>query len=309
MNKRIPPVLSIGFPVYNGGRFTALALESILAQKFGDFEIIISDNASTDETREVCESFAAKDRRIIYRRNHTNLGAAKNFNTVYYLSSGKYFKWMANDDIYDPDWVLECLNVLKKDSSVVLCHTKTKRIDENGDTIGHYGLVLRSDSKDPVTRFSELVLIKHACFQIFGIMRKEVLKKTNIFGAYAGADRVLLAEMGLWGRHYEVPSFLFLRRSHSHESRRLYPERNTRVAWFDPSRASRIAFSEWRMLKEYYLAVNRSPLSQYERVKCYAVLGKMFKRDWRGFAHDIKSAGLQIMNHSSAHAAEALGGK
>jgi glycosyltransferase involved in cell wall biosynthesis len=90
---RDKPRLSIGMPVFNGEKYLKEALDSILAQTYSDFELLISDNASTDRTEQICREYAAKDRRIRYYRNEKNIGAPKNFNRVFELSSGKYFRW------------------------------------------------------------------------------------------------------------------------------------------------------------------------------------------------------------------------
>src|SRR3982751_485615 len=99
------PKVSIGLPVYNGELHLALALDSILAQTYGDFEIVISDNGSTDGTESICRRYAAADPRIRYERNETNRGAAWNYNHVFELSRGEYFKWMAHDDLIEPNYL------------------------------------------------------------------------------------------------------------------------------------------------------------------------------------------------------------
>jgi glycosyltransferase involved in cell wall biosynthesis len=108
----------IGLPIYNGENFLSHDLESILAQTYSDFEAIVSDNASQDRTQEICHSFIEKDKYIRYYRNSTNLGLFKNFNQVFELSNGKYFQWMAHDDLLAPEFVschqnISC-NVIQK---------------------------------------------------------------------------------------------------------------------------------------------------------------------------------------------------
>src|SRR5882762_1549884 len=117
------PRISIGLPVYNGENFITDALESILGQTYTDFELIISDNASTDRTEALCKSYAARDPRIRYWRNAENLGAARNFNRVFELSSGEYFKWTAHDDVLAPDYLEKCIEASDRDPSVVLVYT------------------------------------------------------------------------------------------------------------------------------------------------------------------------------------------
>ena len=96
------PRVSIGLPVYNGERYLAQALDSILAQDFVDFEIIISDNASSDSTQEICERYERLDRRITYSRLPENLGAAYNYNRLVGMSNGELFKWASHDDRIQP---------------------------------------------------------------------------------------------------------------------------------------------------------------------------------------------------------------
>lgn len=88
------PRVSIGMPVHNGGRLIQEAIRSILEQSFEDFELIICDNASTDDTEEICRGCAKRDPRIRYERNYSNMGAAYNFNKTFLVAGGKYFKWL-----------------------------------------------------------------------------------------------------------------------------------------------------------------------------------------------------------------------
>ncbi len=92
---------SIGMPVYNGGRYVQRALDSLLAQTFRDFELIISDNASTDDTKEICEEYERTDPRIRYIRQNKNLGPIRNFDFVLNQAKGEYFMWAAHDDMWD----------------------------------------------------------------------------------------------------------------------------------------------------------------------------------------------------------------
>src|SRR5262249_36899823 len=152
MNNHKPRV-SIGMPVYHGEPFLKEALDSILAQTYSDFELIISDNASTDRTQEICTAYAAKDKRIQYSRNDKNLGAAKNYNRVFELSSGEYFKWAAHDDICAPDFLVRCITVLDQDPSVVLCYPREIGIDEQGKFLGNRPYKLDTSLTKPSERF------------------------------------------------------------------------------------------------------------------------------------------------------------
>ncbi len=126
------PRVSIGMPVFNGEKFLAEAIESILAQSFRDFELIISDNASSDRTEEMCRAFAARDERIRYFRQPVNQGAAWNHNFVFNQSSAGYFKWQCHDDLCDPTFIEKCVAVLDREPLAALCYSQFLRIDELG---------------------------------------------------------------------------------------------------------------------------------------------------------------------------------
>lgn len=108
----------------------------MLRQTYRNIELIISDNASTDATHAVCTELAARDSRVRYSRNDANIGAAKNYNHVFALARGKYFKWAAHDDVLAPSFVERCVAVLEADREIVLCSSKARRIDDRGEGIG-----------------------------------------------------------------------------------------------------------------------------------------------------------------------------
>lgn len=130
------PVVSIGMPVYNGGRFIREALDSLLAQTFTDFELIISDNASIDATELICRNYAEQDPRIRYMRQQKNIGALPNFQFVLNEARGEYFMWAACDDKWDRNWV-ESLRYALEKSGVGAAFGKLMHIDENSMPLKH----------------------------------------------------------------------------------------------------------------------------------------------------------------------------
>jgi len=136
MDERIPAV-SIGLPVYNGDRFLRQAVESILNQTFGDFELIISDNASTDGTEEMCRGLAAQDPRVRYVRNARNIGGGRNANQVFELARASFFKWHPHDDYIAPEYLERCIEVLRRDPSVILCLSKVRVVGVEGEVLLH----------------------------------------------------------------------------------------------------------------------------------------------------------------------------
>src|SRR6185295_20414870 len=97
-----PPRVSIGLPVFNGEQLLRQAVDSLLAQTFSDFELVISDNGSTDGTEAICREYAARDSRIRYLREPENRGGSWNFSRLPPLARGEYFRWSCHDDICEP---------------------------------------------------------------------------------------------------------------------------------------------------------------------------------------------------------------
>ena len=284
------PCVSIGLPVYNGERYLEKTLSSILAQTFSDFELIISDNGSTDKTEEICKIYATKDSRIHYHRNETNLGAAKNYNLTFQLSSGKYFKWVAHDDLYAPEYLERCVEILNREPEVVLCYSKTNIIDESGDFIEHYFDGHNFRSPKPAERFRDFLHTHGLCNPVFGLIRASALKKTPLIGNYSSSDRVLLGELVLIGQFYEVSEYLFFRRIHPQRSLQANTADSIEIAsWFDPAKRVKILLPKWRRLFEYFNAVRRVPLNWTQRIRCYMQLGYfiLVPEKWGGLLNDL----------------------
>ena len=119
MNTLKHPIVSIGLPVYNGEDFLKYALDSLLSQTFRDFEIIISDNASTDNTPKICQEYVLRDKRIRYIRQNNNMGALWNFNFVLKQSNKEYFIWVSADDKLHPEFLEKNIDILEKNKNVV----------------------------------------------------------------------------------------------------------------------------------------------------------------------------------------------
>jgi glycosyltransferase involved in cell wall biosynthesis len=279
-------LLSIGLYVYNGERFLEEALCSILNQTFTDFELIISDNASSDRTRQIAEAYAERDDRIRYYQSEKNMGAGWNMRRVYELAAGKYFKWAAVDDLLEPDLLQRCVGILEGDPDCVLAYASTKEVDENRIFIKNYRTPTKTDSTDPVARFREMILTGHNCYQIFGVIRMSALRQLPPQGTYVNGDRILLARLALLGRFYEVPEYLFISRHHRGQSVATLPVRlKTRrfrltnrygtlpcTEWWEPAKTRTVSFPEFRELLEYSLSIYRTPLTARQKLRCYLLL-------------------------------------
>jgi glycosyltransferase involved in cell wall biosynthesis len=298
MNQHVPRV-SIGLPVYNGEKYLPQKLDAILAQTFTDFELIISDNASTDSTQEICLSYAARDARVRYFRNEVNLGLTRNFNRAFELSSAsEYFSWTSHDDLIAPDFYAKCVEVLDSDPSIVLCHSWIKMIDEYGVVEGDYDpalYFLNEGSPYPHKRFRELILIPHQCLECQGLVRKSTITMRPIYESHFGSDRNLLAELSLTGKFYHIPEFLYLWRDMRYVRYLPFDGWSARL---DSSKPDRIPMPHWSMLRGYLRSVNRAQLSVGERFLCYLQIAEWVPRHATGLAKDVVRGSIVLARRS-----------
>ncbi len=284
MSARKNPRVSIGLPVFNGEDYLEEAIKSILSQTFEDFELIISDNASADRTGEICLTYAHQDRRISYHNNAENRGAAWNFNRVFELSSGEYFKWAAHDDVCAPTLLERCVEVFDSaPSSVVLCYPRTSVIDENGSPLWEHWNDLDIQEDQPHKRLRHLTRnIDGMLNPILGLIRSSALRKTRGFGTYLSADYVLLAEIALLGGFREVPEFLFFRRFHKGMSREANPTDGEIADWFLTDAKKRMYLEYWTVFFQHLISINRSHLGLSEKLRCYYAFAPAWLWIWRG---------------------------
>ena len=277
--ERLEPTVSIGLPVYNGERFLEETIESILGQTFADLELVISDNASTDATAEICRRFAARDPRVRYSRNPDNLGAARNYNITFELARGRYFKWQGHDDPIPPTYLERCVAVLDSDPTVVLAYGRQFPIDEHGRPKRTGALVAarlqgRSGlaSRHALVRYLACVAVPagHPVGPIFGVIRTEALRRTPLLGAFVSHDLPLTAEIALHGRFHQLPHIAQFRRYHAEQGHRTHRTLAQRESWFDPARAKLTTYPRVRLLREHVHAVRRATTHPAVRVCCYA---------------------------------------
>ena len=200
-------LVSIGMPVYNEERYIEQALQSLLSQSVENFELIISDNASTDRTGEICLVYAAKDPRVRYYRMETNLGSIANFSRVFQLSNAPYFFWASGHDMRHETFIARCVEILEQDTSVVLCYSGARWLEPDGrlgDVMS--GHVETRGMSHQVLRFLTVIWgLGHFAHQINGIMRSDALKRTSLIRNTIGPDVLLLHELALLGTFAEVP--------------------------------------------------------------------------------------------------------
>lgn len=273
------PLVSVGLPVYNGDRYLERAIQTILDQDLADLELVISDNGSTDATAEICRSFAQRDPRVTYVRSEVNRGAAWNFNRVFELATGTYFKWIAHDDEHAPTYLSRCVEALENDPSTVLVHSRTRTIDADGQAVGVIEENFEVPDNNPVARWRRQLRYEGGCYHVFGLIRADALRQTGLIGRFSDSDLVLLAELALHGKFREVPDTLFLHRDHPDRSIYRHPDQRSRENWFDPSRPD-ISLPMWRFGYELSRAVTRAPLPPVGKLRCRMAMQWWVRRHW-----------------------------
>lgn len=295
------PTVSIGLAVYNGERHLAAAIDSILAQTFTDFELVICDNASTDGTEALCRGYERADERVRYHRNDRNIGGARNENLTFERSRAQYFRWAAHDDVLAPTLLERCVEVLDAHPDVVLCHTDVVTIDEDGN---EFGLIARrrDPTLGPVERFRELTDVAVGCEETYGLMRSDALAATGLQRNYTDSDRTLLAHLALLGRFHEIPEPLFYKRVHAGNSMHTFPDWRDRMQWFGDDVAGRITLPHWSQLWHYLAVITTAPVSIGSKLRLY---GFMFVwvgryRRWRSLGKDLVIAAYRLVARTRA---------
>jgi glycosyltransferase involved in cell wall biosynthesis len=289
------PKVSIGLPVYNGERHVDHAIASIVSQTFEDFELIVSDNASTDSTGDICRRWAERDDRIHYVRNPSNIGAAPNYHQVFRLARADLFKWSAHDDMLEPGFLESCATALGGDDRAVLAYTAARQVDGDGNPLGDIPRFSHVVSPDPVERFREVVRKERLNLPIFGLIRAPALRETALPGSYHASARVQLAELALRGTFAFVPAVHFVHRNHPAGSLRAYSSVHELRNWYDTGRSAGTYLPRWEYMGGLMGAATRAPLSWRQRSGCYGEAVRWAFEKRRSLALDLAEAGRQLV--------------
>jgi glycosyltransferase involved in cell wall biosynthesis len=266
------PRVSVGMPVYNREKYVGTAIEAHLSQTNGDFELIITDNASTDHSEEICRSYAARDSRVKYYRNPQNLGAAGNYRRCFELSTGEYFRWTPSDDSVSPNLHERAIEVLDSDPSIMVAYGRTKLIDANGNFVADFDERLHLMDDRPSERWKGVFRNLRLGNLHYGLTRAAKFRRTGLLRNYTGGDVPLIAEMSLYGKFYEIQDAFFFRRMHEEASSAMKTTSDV-MGFYDPKKKKQDFFPrEWVHLGANWLSVTRSPVEVGEKLKMYSWL-------------------------------------
>ena len=217
------PLVSIGVPVYNGARTLPACLDSLLGQSYSKIDIIICDNASTDGTAQVCEGYAARDRRIRYYRNHSNIGAILNFRRVLDLSRGEFFTWAPADDIRPPEAIARCVDALIEKPRAAMAHGPLlirRPNDTSFRVVPNQAELTQARAAARVAAFTRE--ISHNSM-LFGLYRRSSLERA-VLGRHCGQDYLLVLQMCYLGQieYVETPIVVYTERKPA--ASRMYAE-------------------------------------------------------------------------------------
>ncbi|MGJ6968205.1 glycosyltransferase family 2 protein [Streptosporangium sp. G11] len=213
-------LVSILLPVRNGAGRIEGAVRSVLGQDHERLQLVISDNASTDGTEEICRDLAATDRRIVYRRHPENVGLFDNFVRTTELVAGTFFRWVGDDDRLEPTCVSRSLQAFAEDDRLVLVTTQVAYTGPDGTVttapLGRSGLA----SDDPVERFAEMLRLlneSHLLIDpLYGTLRRDPLARIPRRNMLR-EDEVFAAKLALAGPWGHVPEVL-AHRNWKHDS-------------------------------------------------------------------------------------------
>lgn len=270
------PLVSVGVPAYNEEKYIRKTLTSLLSQDYPRFEIIVSDNASTDATEKICIEMQAKDPRIHYYRNETNIGSVNNYNRTFELSQGQYFMWAGGHDMWDKSFISKCASRLGAAPDVVLIYAQTMVIDENEKELGMMPDKIDTRGMSPAKRYRRLVWNLRQGNMIYGMFRRDAFEKTHRYRSGYGADGILLAELSLLGEFEQIKEVLFFRRANRANYFAETPLDRLQRHTQDANPSGKKGNSYFSMVKKAWLLhidiVKHARISFFDKILCHLMI-------------------------------------
>lgn len=210
-----PPLVTIGIPLYNEERFLAESLSSIFAQDYKNLEIIISDNASTDDTLNICKKLSKDRPEVKVNSFQENKGAPENFAYVLREASGKYFMWASGHDLWEKNLISSCVNLLEESDSFIIAFGSSEWVDEQGDRMESFSGWTDTRGMESIARF--FTVFWGNMHPVLGLIRRSTLNEVMPIGSFVGADLALLEALSLKGHFVHAAKTSWRRREFRHE--------------------------------------------------------------------------------------------
>jgi glycosyltransferase involved in cell wall biosynthesis len=292
----------IGLPVYNGQKYLGAAIESHLSQSFGDFDLVISDNASTDATPEICADYASKDNRIKYLRSPENRGILWNHRRVFEAveSPKQYFRWAGADDIMGPGLLQAMVDVLNTRPEVEAVVPDTRNIDDHGEIVGSMARTLDLQSSDVVERARNVLVARYQHVVAYGLVRASTLRRMRTGPNYVGWDPVFIWELALRGQIAQPAGPVLLRRFHSGSISRVKTAKEMRK-WVEPNCKAGMNFPHWTWAYERARVLIACPLSTRDRLRIGALLARVTMWQRGSLMRDITQAARRTLRLSDEY--------
>jgi glycosyltransferase involved in cell wall biosynthesis len=283
------PRLSIGMPIYNGAETIADSLDSLLAQTFTDFELIVSDNASTDNSVEIVQRYQRQDARIRLIRQPVNLGANGNFSAVVDAAQGTYFKWTTCSDLCSPHFLQASVDLLDRHPEVVLAAPTTLLFESDPAQHQAYDGDIEVRGNLPSERFVQLIRKLKFNNAMNGVIRTSALRyQQPVIDHFLKADIVMVSCLALQGEFALVPDALFYRRMDPKTATILMSVEDD-IKHHYPVMSSKALFPTWRLYAGWCRAAWKTPVPAHERRTACRYLARMAIWERKEFLHDVIS--------------------
>jgi O-antigen biosynthesis protein len=275
------PTVSIGLTVFNAEKYLKKTMESLLGQSFQDFELIISDNASIDKSSDICREYEEKDSRIRYVRNQINLGSVQNITNVFQLSSGKYFMWASDHDLWDSDALTSYIDAFSTNKSAVLIYSPSTIIDETDKVIRVDHAVQDKKGNRTYQTFLDTITGRIGPNAFCGLFKAEVLKQASLARCF-GFDTILLAELSLKGNFVELgKSYFCLRQNRPVETLHDQVGRYINMLFEKKPNEYVISMPYEHMIYRYLCMIQNNNLSIDEQIILNQYVLHTFTKLWR----------------------------
>jgi glycosyltransferase involved in cell wall biosynthesis len=211
------PRAVFAIPLYNRADLLPSALDSLLAQTYRDFGLVLVDDCSADDTAAVAERYAAADDRIVFRVNDMRLGVVGNTRRAFELTrenfpDAEYFAWGSDHDLWHPTWLETMIDWLDRGPEAVLVYPQNIRISETGKPLRKPWRFSSPGEPSPRRRMLLAYDNMRAGDMVYGLFRTQALERAGVYRYVTAPDRLLMCELSLQGELHQVPEVLWQRR-------------------------------------------------------------------------------------------------